>query len=143
MISRGGPADRAGLRVGDRMTHLDGVSIASREGARKLGAVRPGQRVRVTVLRDGKSITRDLTLGTRPEVRAAIAATTPRAPTARAAPGAPVAPRFRRELRYTGKLEDVTVEVWSPAGTTVERVGDTMVITVGTSIVRLKVDPKK
>ena len=145
MISRGGPADRAGLRVGDRMTHLDGVSIASREGARKLGAVRPGQRVRVTVLRDGKSITRALTLGTRPEARAVIAAT-PRAPTARAAPtapAAPVAPRFRRELRYTGRLEDVSVEVWSPAGTTVERVGDTMVITVGTSIVRLKVDPKK
>ena len=50
---------------------------------------------------------------------------------------------MRRELRYSGRLEDVTVEVFSPGGPTVERVGDTMIITVGSSVVRIKVDPKK
>ena len=136
MIARGGPADRAGLRVGDRMTHIDGLSITTRAGARRLGAVKPGQTVRVTVIRDGKSLTRPLTLGTRPESRVTVAPRSPRAPTTSP-------PRVRSELRYTGKLEDVSVEVWSAAGSTVERIGDTMVITVGTSVIRLKVDPKK
>jgi hypothetical protein len=40
-------------------------------------------------------------------------------------------------------MDNVTVEVWSPGGPTVDKVGDTMVITVGTSVVRIKVDPKK
>lgn len=137
MISRGGPADRAGLRAGDKLTHIDGLSITSREGARRLGAVKPGQRVRVTVIRDGKSLTRPLTLGTRPEARATL---TPRA--ARA-PGPPAPPRVRSELRYTGKIDDVSVEVWSHSGSNVERIGNTMVITVGTSVIRLKIDPKK
>jgi hypothetical protein len=50
---------------------------------------------------------------------------------------------MRRELRYSGQLENVTVEVWSPGGPTVEKIGDTMVITTGASVVRIKVDPKK
>lgn len=129
MVAKEGPAGRAGLLAGDRVTEIDGVSILSPRGARKFGAVRPGQSVRLTVLRDGKSLTRQLTLATRPEVRAAIAAA---APTPRAAAA-------RRELRYAGQLDNVSVEVWSAGGPTVERSGDTMVITVGTSVVRLKV----
>jgi predicted metalloprotease with PDZ domain len=129
MVAKEGPAGRAGLLAGDRVTEIDGVSILSPRGARKFGAVRPGQSVRLTVLRDGKSLTRQLTLATRPEVRAAIAAA---APTPRAAAA-------RRELRYAGQLDNVSVEVWSAGGPTVEKSGDTMVITVGTSVVRLKV----
>jgi hypothetical protein len=49
---------------------------------------------------------------------------------------------MRRELRYTGNLDNVTVEVWSPGGPSVEKIGDTMIITVGASVVRIKVDPK-
>jgi hypothetical protein len=129
--------------IGDRLTHIDGHAITSTEGARRLGAVKPGQRVRLTVTRDGRSLTRELTLGTRPEVRAAaaVAARTPRPPRTPATAVAPAAPR--RELRYTGKLEGVAVEVWSSAGSSVERVGDTMVITVGGTVIRLKADPKK
>ena len=133
-VSAESPAGRAGLRAGDRITHIDGVSILSREGGRRFGRVRPGQRVRLTIQRGSTSFVRELTLGTRPEVRAAIAATTPRTP-------AP--PSMRRELRYTGQLDNVSVEVWSAGGPTVEKIGDTMVITVGASVVRIKVDPKK
>ena len=128
MVARESPAGRAGLVAGDRVTEIDGVSILNTRGARKFGAVRPGQRVRLTVLRDGKPLTRQLTLATRPEVQAAIAASTP---TPR--------PAARRELRYAGQLDNVSVEVWSAGGPTVERVGDTMVITLGASVVRLKV----
>lgn len=135
MVAGGGPAARAGLRPGDILTHIDGVSILTPAGAKKFGGVVPGQKVRVAVLRDGRSITRELTLTRRPEARAAEAAagTTPR----------PSTPAARRELRYTGRLEDVTVEVWSTGGPTVERAGDTMVISVGGTVVRLKVEPKK
>lgn len=136
MVARGSPADRAGLRSGDRLTHIDGVSILTPNGSRRFGRVRPGQKVRLTVLRAGSSIARELTLATRPELRAAIAATAP------VPPVAPVPPSMRRELRYSGRLEDVTVEVFSPGGPTVERVGNTMIITVGATVVRIKVDPK-
>lgn len=134
MVAAEGPAGRAGLRSGDRLTHIDGLSILSREGARRFGRVMPGQRVRLTVKRGGSTLTRELTLSSRPEVRAAIAATAPRTA---------IRPSLRRELRYTGQLENVSVEVWSAGGPTVEKVGDTMVITTGSSVVRIKVDPKK
>jgi hypothetical protein len=134
MVARESPAGRAGLRAGDRITHIDGYSLMSREGARKFGAVRPGQRVRLTLKRGNQTLTRELTLASRPEVRAAIAATAPTPPTPRS---------LRRELRYTGSIDNVSVEVWSPGGPTVEKIGDTMVITTGTSVVRIKVDPKK
>lgn len=117
---------------------IDGLSILSREGSRKFGGVVPGQRLRLTVERNGRPMTRELVIGTRPEVRAAIAASTPRP----ARPVIAATPPARRELRYTGKLEDVTVEVFSSGGPTVERVGDTMIITLGGSVVRLRVDPK-
>jgi membrane-associated protease RseP (regulator of RpoE activity) len=139
MVEAESPAGRAGLRTGDRITHIDGLSILTRAGAERFGAVRPGQRVRLTVLRNGSSITRELTLARRPEVRAAIAAAAVEGVTPRAA----TRPAMRRELRYTGQLDNVTVEVWSAGGPSVEKVGDTMVITIGTSVVRLKVDPKK
>lgn len=136
MVASGGPAARAGLQAGDRLTHIDGYSITSSQGSKRLGAVTPGQKVRLTVSRDGKPLTRELTLGRRPEIRAA-------AMVAGARPSTTPRPGVRRELRYTGKIDDVSVEVFSGAPSTVERVGDTMVITVGGTVIRLKADPKR
>ena len=48
-----GPSARAGLRRGDQLTHIDGVSIVSAEGGRRFGSVKPGQVVRWRVIRDG------------------------------------------------------------------------------------------
>jgi hypothetical protein len=115
IVAAGGPADIAGLKTGDRITHIDGASILGPEGARRFGAVRPGQRIRLTVTRNGLPITRELTLDQRP--RPALG---------------------RSSLRYTGRLRGVDIEVWSPAGATVERDGDTMTINVGGSTIRLK-----
>ena len=131
------PAGRAGLRAGDRITHIDGLSLMSREGGRRFGRVRPGQRVRLTVKRGNTTLHPVLVVGTRPEMRAAIASVAPRTPRT------PPTPSTRRQLRYTGQLDNVSVEVWSAGGPTVDKIGDTMVITVGTSVVRIKVDPKK
>jgi hypothetical protein len=115
IVAPGSPADRAGLKTGDRITHINGVSILAPEGSRRFGAVMPGQRIRLTVVRNGTPITRELTLAQRPR------------------------PSYdKRSLRYTGRLSGVAVEVWSAAGATVQREGDTMVINVGGSTVRLK-----
>jgi len=115
IVAPGGPADVAGLRTGDLITHIDGVSILTPNGGRLFGAVKPGQRVRLSVTRAGSPVTRELTLGDRP----------------RATSG-------RSGLRYTGRFRGVDVEVWSPAGATVQRDGDTMVINVGGSTIKLK-----
>lgn len=50
-----GPAHRAGLRRGDTLTAIDGVDIATQAGGRAFSDVEPGQRVTLTVRRDGRS----------------------------------------------------------------------------------------
>jgi membrane-associated protease RseP (regulator of RpoE activity) len=137
MIASDGPAKRAGLQPGDRIIAIDGYSILSRQGARRFGSVRPGKTIHLTIKRGNATMIKVLRPVRRPEVVAAIAASVPRAPRA------PLAPSTRRELRYTGKMDNVSVQVWSAGGPTVERVGDEMVITVAGSVVRIKVDPRK
>jgi len=53
-VEVGGPADRAGLRVGDKITAVDGMRIKSKEGGKAFSSLRPGQATRFTVIgRDG------------------------------------------------------------------------------------------
>ncbi len=149
MVSARSPAGRAGFKPGDVITHIDGFAIMSEEGSRRFGGVTPGQKVRLTIRRGASSFTRNLTLESRPETRVsavtvARGATAPspaRAPRTPSTPVTPAAPQLRREMRYSGQIDNVTVEVWSPGGPSVEKVGDTMIITLGASVVRLKVDP--
>jgi membrane-associated protease RseP (regulator of RpoE activity) len=44
-VEPGSSADRAGLRHGDVLIEIDGVSLTDDEGGRRFGAVRPGQTV--------------------------------------------------------------------------------------------------
>ena len=115
LIAPGSPADRAGFKTGDRITQVDGYSILEPEGSRRFGMLKPGQRVRLTVSRNGQSITRDLVLAERPGLASR-----------------------RNTLRYTGRVSNVDVEVWSPQAATVQRDGDTITITVGSSTIRVK-----
>jgi len=41
-VDEDGPADRAGLRRGDILTHIDGLALLSDEGGKRLGQVKPG-----------------------------------------------------------------------------------------------------
>ncbi len=61
-----GPSARAGLRRGDQLTHIDGVSLVSEEGGRRFGAVKPGQVVRWRLVREGKPMAIAVTAVQRP-----------------------------------------------------------------------------
>ncbi len=81
-LARKGPADRAGLRGGstrvivgntrlivggDVVVEADGLAIASSEELQRvLRGKKPGDTVRLTVVRDGKRTTLPVTLGERP-----------------------------------------------------------------------------
>lgn len=61
------PAAKAGLKTGDVITKIDGVAIDQTHSLTSLLTKhQPGDEVQLTVLRDGKTITVRLTLGTAP-----------------------------------------------------------------------------
>ncbi|MEU1451755.1 trypsin-like peptidase domain-containing protein [Streptomyces avermitilis] len=63
-LTRGGPGDRAGIRAGDVITEVDGQRIHSGEELIvKIRAHRPGDRLALTVERDGKEKAITLVLG--------------------------------------------------------------------------------
>jgi len=63
----GSPAEAAGLRVGDLIRKVDGRAVSSgRPLADVLSAYRPGDRVVLTVEREGREIEIPVTLGRRP-----------------------------------------------------------------------------
>ncbi|MDX1396882.1 MAG: PDZ domain-containing protein, partial [Gemmatimonadota bacterium] len=147
-VEPGGPADVAGLRRGDRIAAIDGLSITSREGGSRLGSARPGERVVLEVERDGSTVRADVTIATRPTPRA------PGAPEPTAAPGtgasptpppagqpapAPVAPP-EPVLRYEGRLGDVRIEVSGQPVVVLES-GDELELLIGGTRVRLRLDP--
>lgn len=65
-MTSGGPADKAGLRPGDVITKLDDQVIDS--GPTLIGEIwthQPGDTVKLTYTRDGKTRTTEVTLGQR------------------------------------------------------------------------------
>lgn len=66
-VDAGGPADKAGLKAGDLVTHLNGEPLENfQELIRIIGGARPGARVAVKVLRGGKEQEITVRLGKRP-----------------------------------------------------------------------------
>ncbi|MEU1779413.1 trypsin-like peptidase domain-containing protein [Streptomyces abikoensis] len=65
-VTPGGPADKAGLKPGDVITKLDDTTIDS--GPTLISEIwthKPGDKVTVTYVRDGKTATTEITLGER------------------------------------------------------------------------------
>jgi serine protease DegS len=66
-VVRGGPAHRAGLQPGDVLVAIDGRKIAeAREALLSISGHKPGSRVRMEILREGKSMTLEATAIERP-----------------------------------------------------------------------------
>jgi hypothetical protein len=62
-VTDGGAAARAGVQVGDTLVAVDGVSILTPDGGRRLSLVRLGDRVTFTLRRAGQVISRVLVVG--------------------------------------------------------------------------------
>ncbi len=66
-VERTGPAGRGGLRVGDVLVSINGDRMETSRGLiRSVAAVAPGQNVRLTILRDGRTQEVTLQVGRRP-----------------------------------------------------------------------------
>jgi putative serine protease PepD len=66
-VRAGTPAAAGGLKAGDLVTKLDGAAVTSSDELRRLIDSRsPGQKVKLTVLRNGESTSVQVTLASRP-----------------------------------------------------------------------------
>jgi S1-C subfamily serine protease len=67
-LNKGGPAEISGMRVGDVLLSLNGTSASGPQALRAfLEAGQAGTSVEVRLLRDGKVLTTDLTIGSQPD----------------------------------------------------------------------------
>jgi len=66
-VNRGGPAETGGLRAGDIVLTLNGQEVENNTDlTRRVGQARPGDNLRMEVLRDGRRQTVTVRSGTRP-----------------------------------------------------------------------------
>lgn len=71
-VQRGGPAAKAGLRVGDMVTHLDGqLLVDSIDLLNQIAPFKPGSEISLSVLREGRSLELKVRVGARPPARLA------------------------------------------------------------------------
>lgn len=66
-VTEGGPAVRAGARIDDYIVSVNGEAVAdSTEASRLVGQARPGETIRLEVIRNGRHQTLNVRAGTRP-----------------------------------------------------------------------------
>jgi serine protease Do len=112
-VQKDGPASEAGIKSGDAITAVNGNGVSSpKELSKKIGAMKPGESAKITVLRDGKE--RQLTL----KLASLPADKTAKADTAEEMKGA----TFGLQLAPAGKGKDgVVVAGIDPDGAAAEQ----------------------
>ena len=66
-VAESSPAERAGFREGDLLEAIDGEELTGEAGAERFSKLRPGDRVRFTVRRDGAREVLEVVAGERPQ----------------------------------------------------------------------------
>ena len=78
-VQQGGPADKAGIKDGDIIIKVGDLEVGQSGGVSSLIAeYRPGERVDITVLRDGEETVKSVTLAAYEPTRAEATPSTPR-----------------------------------------------------------------
>lgn len=141
------PAYEAGLRRGDKLTHIDGIPLNSEVGGLRFSTLEPGDDVTWTVSRWWKSREVTMTVGSPPMPEAAA----PAVPTDLPEPAEPGTEPDRVEyershLRYTGSVGSAQIEVRGSDRVTVitsrttagdEEKPDRVIIVTGDTIIRI------
>jgi serine protease Do len=67
-VEKGGPADQAGVQVGDRLRHVNGIEVKGIEDAQRgIYGLRVGEGLDLAIERAGKTLSLHVTLGELPE----------------------------------------------------------------------------
>lgn len=98
-VEAGSPAAVTGILSGDRIVTVEGVAITTETGGRIFGAVKPGERVQLGIVRGGNN--RTLTIRAGEHVKVAVA---PRV-------GVAIPEPQPETVRYTGRLGDTMIDV--------------------------------
>lgn len=120
-VADGGAAQRAGIRTGDVLISVDGLSILTDAGSERFGELRAGDTVNLTLDRNGKTINVDLVLN---RGRGGGALPEPAAPA--------------NEPSFSTRMQGVKLDVWSDTRVveTTDSTGAT-VLKIGNIVVRL------
>ncbi len=128
---RDGPAAQAGIKREDIITGINGLPLTSRDDLRlQIAQLLPGTKVGVQLLRDGKSLTIDVTLG-RLEDETTVGELLPGVTVQ------PLTPEIRAELRIDNRVEGIVVTDVSqqspyqgifPAGSVIEQINRVPVV---------------
>lgn len=109
-ITEGGPAEKAGLQVGDVITEYDNRKIESMQELKNwVASTPPGKKVAVKISRDGKTLSKTVIMGE-------LAGQPPTAePAAAASPAAPAAKSVENNLKGVA-VRDVTDDILQKLG---------------------------
>jgi membrane-associated protease RseP (regulator of RpoE activity) len=117
-------AESSGIRVGDLLTAIDGLSLLTEEGSRRFASAAAGDEVRLTFERASKLVDVSLVLG--------------RIATGREQQIASVG---QLSARYSGAYGDVDIDIWSDDAVNVSRDSTgAMLLRTGTTLIRVRAD---
>ncbi|MDZ5459789.1 DegQ family serine endoprotease [Azohydromonas lata] len=135
-VDPGGPADKAGLQVGDVIRKVDGQAIVSSgDLPAVIGQSRPGEKVALEVWRHGKREEISAKLGDAAEKPAKVAEAEQAAPGQQAKLGLALRPLQPQELRGSGVTNGLVVEQSSgPSARAGVQPGDVLVAINGTPV---------